>query len=197
MNSVETIVVQSRQANGTGGARATRREGLVPGIVYGNKKEPHAIALDARPILKELYKPGFFNRLFTIALDGKEEFVLAKAIQLDPVTDHPLHIDFQRVGKDSKIQVNVPIRFINDEKAPGVKKGGSVNIVHHTLEMKCSAMSIPEEIVVDLGKLEMNHGIRLSELKLPEGAVAQSDQDITIVNIVAPSGAKTDEPTEA
>lgn len=197
MSSVETIPVQSRQAAGTGAARATRREGLVPGILYGNKKEPHPIALDARPILKELYRPGFFSRLFTISLDGKDEHVLAKAVQLDPVTDHPLHIDFQRVGKDSKIQVDVPIHFINDERAPGIKKGGSLNIIHHTLELKCSAMSIPEEITVDLSKLEMGHSIRLSEIKLPEGvSVVQADQDLTIVNIVAPGGPKTTESEE-
>lgn len=198
MSSVETIPVQSRQGAGTGAARATRREGLVPGVVYGNKKNPQSIALDARPILKELYKPGFFSRLFTISLDGKEEHVLAKAVQLDPVTDHPLHIDFQRVGKDSKITVNVPIRFINDDKAPGVKKGGSVNIVHHTLELSCPAMSIPEEILIDLGKLEINSGIHLSDLTLPSGtSVAGSTQDMTIVTIVAPSGSKAEEGEEA
>lgn len=191
MSSVETIPVQSRQAAGTGAARAIRREGLVPGILYGNKKEPQTIALDPRPLLKELYKPGFFSRLFTLSVDGKDQHVLAKDIQLDPVTDAPLHIDFQRVGKDSKIQVNVPIHFINDDRAPGVKKGGSLNVVHHTLELKCSAMAIPEEITVDLAKLEMGHGIRLSEIKLPDGVnVVHADQDITIVNIVAPGGPK-------
>lgn len=198
MSLVETIPVQSRQATGTGGARATRREGLVPGVVYGNKKEPHHIALDARPILKELYKPGFFSRLFTISVDGKEEHVLAKAVQLNPVTDHPIHIDFQRVGKDSKITLNIPLRFINDDKAPGVKKGGSVNIVHHTLELSCPAMSIPEEIIIDLAKLEINSGIHLSELTLPKGTSAvHTDHEVTIVTIVAPSGAKGEEESEA
>lgn len=200
MSSTETITVQSREATGTGGARATRREGLVPGVVYGDNKAPQHVALDARPILKELYKPGFFSRLFTISLGGKEESVLIKDVQLHPVTDHPEHIDFLRVNKTSKITVNVPIRFVNDDRAPGVKKGGTVNIVHHALEVNCPATQIPTEIIVDLSKLEIHGSIHISDLTLSEGVTpSKSLGNATIVTIVAPGGGatKTDENTEA
>lgn len=189
MSSIETIVVQSRAASGTGAARATRREGLVPGIIYGDNKEPQLIALDPRILIKEMYKSGFFSRLFTLSLDGKEQHVLAKDIQLHPVSDHPLHIDFQRVRKDAKINVNVPLAFINDDKAPGVKKGGAINIVHHSLEVICPANAIPEQIVVDLGKLEINQGIHVTDLKLPAGVVpAHQERDATLVTIVGSGG---------
>ncbi|WP_032113752.1 50S ribosomal protein L25/general stress protein Ctc [Candidatus Paracaedibacter symbiosus] len=188
MSSVETIVVQSRAASGTSAARATRKDGLVPGIVYGNNKEPQLIALDPRVLIKEMYKAGFFSRLFTISLDGKEQHVLAKDIQLHPVSDHPLHVDFQRVSKDAKITVNVPLSFINDDKAPGVKKGGAINIVHHNLEVTCPANAIPEQIVVDLSKLEINQGIHITDLALPKGVVpTHQERDATLVTIVGSS----------
>jgi large subunit ribosomal protein L25 len=194
MSSVETITVQSRASVGTGAARATRRDNLVPGIIYGNKKAPYPIALDARPILKELYTPGFFSKLFTISLDGQEESVLVKDVQLHPVTDHPQHIDFFRVDKNARISVNVPLRFTNDERAPGVKKGGSVNIVHHTIEVNCLVVQIPSEIVIDLGKMEINQAIHVSDLVLPENVVpSKSLGDATIVTIVAPSGPAKEE----
>ena len=198
MSSIETIPVQSRIATGTGGARATRREGLVPGVVYGSKKAPQHVALDARPILKELYKPGFFSRLFTISLDGKEQSVLVKDVQLHPVSDHPEHIDFLRVDKNSRININVPFHFVNDDRSPGVKKGGSVNIVHHTLEVNCLVTQIPAEILVDLSKLEIYQALHVSDLTLPEGVIAAKTlKDKTIVTIVAPGGAIKTEEEEA
>lgn len=192
MSSIETIVVQSRAASGTGAARATRREGLVPGIIYGENKEPQLIALEPRALIKEMHKSGFFSRLFTLSLDGKEQHVLAKDIQLHPVSDYPLHIDFQRVRKDAKINVNIPLTFINDDKAPGVKKGGAINIVHHNIEVVCPANAIPEQIVIDLGKLEINQGIHVTDLKLPAGVVpAHQARDITLVTIVGSGGNDT------
>lgn len=198
MSSTETIQVQSRQTSGTGGARATRREGLVPAVVYGNNKDPKHIALDPRPILKELYRPGLFSRLFTLSLDGKEESVLIKDIKLHPVTDHPEHIDFFRVSKDSRITVKIPINFINDDRCPGIKKGGKLNIVHHTLEANCAVMQIPEEITVDLSKMEVGQALHISDLNLSKDVVpAKALGDATIATIAAPGGAsKTDSEEE-
>lgn len=194
MSSVETIVAKSRAASGTGPARAVRRSGSVPGIVYGNNQAPEHISVEPQFLIKEMYKPGFFSRLFTLNLDGKEQHVLAKDIQLHPVTDHPLHVDFQRVSKDSKIKVSIPLSFINDDKAPGVKKGGAINIVHHALEVMCLAIAIPEQIVVDLGKMEMNQGIHVKELALPAGVTPMLPEDTTLVTIVgSASEAKTEE----
>lgn len=193
MSSVVTIEAQTRQATGTAGARATRNTGAVPGVVYGQNKENQFISIDPRSISKELYKPGFFSRLFALSIDGKTQHVLAKDIQLHPVTDAPLHIDFMRVAKDSKIHVNIPVQVINDDKAPGVKKGGIVNVVHHTLEVICPADSIPSEIIVDLAGVEAGHAIHLTDIELPKGVVAaHPERDNTLVSIVAPGGPKAE-----
>ena len=198
MSSIHAIEAQNRTANGTGGARATRREGLVPGVVYGNKQENQYIAIDPRSISKELYKPGFFSRLFALVVDGKTQHVLAKDIQLHPVTDAPMHIDFLRVAKDAKIHVNIPVHIINDDKAPGVKKGGIVNVVHHTLEVICPTDSIPSEITVDLAGLEAGHAVHLTDIKLPKGVTAaHPDRDNTLVSIVAPGGGVKEDAEES
>lgn len=189
MSSIVTIEAQTRESTGTGSARATRREGLVPGIVYGHNKENQLISIEPRAIAKEIYKTGFFSRLFALSLNGKVEHVLAKDIHLDPVTDAPLHIDFMRVAKDARIHVNIPVTVINDDKAPGVKKGGIVNVIHHTLEVICPADSIPSEIIVDLTGLEAGHAVHLTDIKLAAGVVAaHPDRDNTLVSIVPPGG---------
>lgn len=185
MTSVDVLIAQARQAAGTGAARATRREGLVPGVVYGNNKDPEMIAMDPKMLVKEFHKPGFFSRLYTISVDGKEQHVLAKDIQLHPVTDHPLHIDFQRISKNAKINVNIPVIFINDDKCPGIKRGGMLNVVHHSLEVICPAISIPEQLVVDLSGVGPNQAIHIEDLKLPQGVVpAHPERDNTIATIV-------------
>lgn len=198
MSSVETIVVQPRTSSGTGAARATRREGLVPGVVYGSNKEPNLIAVDPRVLIREMYKPGFFSRLFTLSLAGKEEYVLAKDIQLHPVSDAPMHIDFQRVSKDAKIHINLPISFINEDKCPGVKKGGIVNVVHHALEVICPANAIPEQLVVDLSGMEIGQAVHIADLKLPKNVVAaHPERDNTILTIVGTAGSKSEAAEEA
>jgi large subunit ribosomal protein L25 len=193
MTSVDVLMAQHRAAAGTGAARATRREGLVPGIVYGNNKDPEMISLDPKALVKEFHKPGFFSRLYTLSVEGKEQHVLAKDVQLHPVTDQVLHIDFQRISKSSKIHVNIPITFINEEKCPGIKHGGVLNVVHHTLEVICPATSIPEGLIVDLSGVGANEGIHINDLKLPKDVVpAHPERDNTIATIVvAVSGEET------
>jgi large subunit ribosomal protein L25 len=198
MSSVVTIEAQARTVRGTGGARALRREGRVPGIVYGQNQENQPISIDPRSIAKELYIPGFFSRLFAISINGKAQHVLIKDVQLHPVNDAPLHIDFMRVSKDSKIHVNIPVRVINDDKAPGVKQGGIVNVVHHTLEVICPADSIPSEILIDLTGMEAGQAIHLTDITLPAGVVAaHPDRDNTLISIVAPGGAEPTAEAEA
>lgn len=185
MTSVDVLIAQARNASGTGAARATRREGLVPGVVYGNNKEPEMIAVDPKVLVKEYHKPGFFSRLYTISVEGKEQHVLAKDIQLHPVTDQPLHVDFQRISKNAKINVNVPVIFINDDKCPGIKRGGMLNVVHHSLEVICPAAAIPEQITVDLAGVGPNQSIHITDIKLPEGVVpAHPERDNTLATIV-------------
>jgi large subunit ribosomal protein L25 len=161
---------------------------MVPGIIYGSKKDPEMIAMDPKTLLAECMQPGFFSRLYSVSIDGKEQEVLAKDIQFHPVTDRPLHVDFMRVSKGAKVHVFVPITFINEDKAPGIKRGGVLNVVHHNLELICPAHSIPEKLVVDLTGQDINQTIHLESLALPADVVAaHPERDNTIATIVAPT----------
>lgn len=188
MSSVHVLVAHPRTGAGTGAARATRNQGLVPGIIYGNQQLPEMIAIDPKILIKEYHSSGFFSRLFHVSIDGKEQPVLAKDIQVHPVTDAPLHIDFQRVSTSSTLKLFIPITFINEEKCPGLKKGGALNIVHHSLEVICPAIGIPEKIIVDLAKIDLNQAIHLTALSLPEGVkAAHPERDNTIATIAGAS----------
>lgn len=188
MSTVTTLNASQRTLSGTGGARAVRASGLVPGIIYGNKKDPEMIAMDPKALMVECLQPGFFSRLYAIAIDGKAQEVLAKDVQFHPVTDRPLHVDFMRVGKGAKVHVFVPVVFINEDKAPGIKRGGVLNIVHHNLELICPAQFIPEKLTIDLTGRDINQTIHLEDLTLPEGVVAaHPERDNTVATIVAPT----------
>lgn len=188
MSMAITLNASSRTLSGTGGARAVRASGRVPGIIYGNKKDPEMIALDPKALMTECLQPGFFSRLYSIAVDGEEQEVLAKDVQLHPVTDHPLHVDFMRVSKDARVNVFVPVTFMNEDKAPGIKRGGVLNVVHHNIELICPARSIPEKLTVDLTGRDINQTIHLDALTLPEGVIAaHPERDNTIATIVAPT----------
>lgn len=190
MTSTNVFEAQSRNTTGTGNARAVRREKRVPGVIYGIKKDPESVSLDEKILTKEIMTPGFFSRLYAVSINGKEQPVLIKDVQLHPVTDRVMHIDFQRVDKTSKIHVSIPIIFINEDKSPGVKRGGMVNVVHHTLEVVCLATAIPESLTVDLTGTESNQAIHLGDLKLPKGVeAAHPERDHTIATIVPPAGA--------
>ena len=188
MSTTITLNVSPRTLSGTGGARAVRTSGMVPGIIYGNKKDPEMISIDPKALMTECLQPGFFSRLYSVAVDGKEQEVLAKAVQFHPVTDRPIHVDFMRISKGSKVHVFVPITFINEDKAPGIKRGGVLNIVHHNLELICPAHAIPEKLVIDLTGHDINQTIHLESLVLPSDVVAaHPDRDNTIATIVAPT----------
>lgn len=197
MSTAITLNASPRILSGTGGARAVRTSGMVPGIIYGNKKEPEMIAMDPKVLMTECLQPGFFSRLYSVAVDGKEQEVLAKAVQFHPVTDRPIHVDFMRISKGAKVHVFVPVTFINDDKAPGIKRGGVLNIVHHNLELICPAHSIPEKLVVDLTGCDINQTIHLDALALPSDVVAaHPDRDNTIATIVAPTVMEEEKPAE-
>jgi large subunit ribosomal protein L25 len=190
--------VKPRTHSGTGGARAVRREGLIPGIIYGETKEPEMISVDIRALTKEYHQTGFFSRIYKLSVAGAEQQVIVRDVQVHPVTDVPLHVDFQRVSKGSKVHVSVSITFINEDKAPGLKKGGVLNTIVHALELVCAADQIPEKLVVDLTGLEMNNSIHIDALKLPEGVVAaHPERDHTLATIVAPSIMVEEKPGEA
>ncbi len=188
MSTAITLNASARTLSGTGGARAVRVSGMVPGIVYGNNKDPEMISMDPKALMTECLQPGFFSRLYSVSIDGKEQEVLAKAVQFHPVTDRPIHVDFMRISKGAKVHVFVPIVFVNEDKAPGIKRGGVLNIVHHNLELICPAQSIPEKLTVDLTGRDINQTIHLESLDLPDGVVAaHPDRDNTIATIVAPT----------
>lgn len=188
MSTAITLNASARTLSGTGGARAVRVSGMVPGIVYGNNKDPEMISMDPKALMTECLQPGFFSRLYSVSIDGKEQEVLAKAVQFHPVTDRPIHVDFMRISKGAKVHVFVPIVFVNEDKAPGIKRGGVLNIVHHNLELICPAQSIPAKLTVDLTGRDINQTIHLESLDLPDGVVAaHPDRDNTIATIVAPT----------
>ncbi|PJI37981.1 50S ribosomal protein L25/general stress protein Ctc [Ferrovibrio sp.] len=188
MREVNTIAAEARSRAGKGTARATRLKGRVPGVIYGEKQTPELISVESRELLKEMHKGSFFSRLFTVDIGGKTERVLARDVQLDPVTDRPVHVDFQRIGKDSKIRIFIPVHFLEQEKSPGLKKGGVLNIVRHEVEFFVRPDNIPESISISLEGMDIGHSIHISAFKLPEGikAVIQ-DRDFTVATVAAPT----------
>ncbi len=198
MTELSTLSAQSRDRAGKGAARATRRSGLVPGVIYGAKQAPTLIALEPKHLIAEMHKSGFRTRLFEIATgNGKSERALVKDVQLHPVTDMPVHVDFLRVSKESVVHVNVPVHFVNELASPGLKRGGVLNIVRHDVEMVCSPDNIPKDLTVDLTGLDIGDTVHMSAVKLPEGVKpAIADRDFTIASIAPPTVVRVETPTE-
>jgi large subunit ribosomal protein L25 len=169
-----------------------RREGLVPAVIYGDKKPPLPIAISYNEALKRIYAGGFLSHIITLDVDGEKHRVIPRDYQLDPVKDLPLHVDFLRIGAGSRITVEVHVAFVNDAQSPGLKRGGTLNIVRHTVELSCPPDSIPEQIEVDLSGLDINDSVHISAVKLPEGVKPTIARDFTIATIVAPSGLRSE-----
>ncbi len=188
------LKAQARDRVGKGAARALRREGLIPAVIYGDKKAPEAIAISYKDAMKHIYAGGFLSHIITVDVDGKKHRVIPRDYQLDPVRDFALHVDFLRVSAGTKINVQVPVHFANEDKSPGIKRGGTLNIVHHALDLTVDADNIPEEVVIDLTGLDIGDSIHISQIKLPAGSVDHShEQDLTIATVVAPSGLRAEE----
>ena len=191
MPEVISLSAEPRLRAGKGPARATRRAGRIPAIVYGDHREPVLISLEPRELARHVARPGFFNHLVEISVDGATHRTLPREVQYHPVTDAPLHLDFQRVGAGSQVTVAVPVVFINQEQSPGLRRGGILNVVRHEVEMVCSADSIPERIVADLTGLEIGDTLHISAVELPAQArpVIQ-ERDFTIASIAASSAVR-------
>lgn len=188
MTQIISLAATARDRAGKGTARAARREGLVPAVIYGNKEKPVMISLDYTKFNRELHRPGFFTHLFEITLDGATHRVLPRDVQLDPVYDRPLHVDFLRVGETTEITLKVPVEFVNVETCPGLKKGGVLNVVRHDIEVYALASNLPEKIIVDLTGFEVGASIHISSVKLPEGVRPTiTDRDFTVATIAAPT----------
>jgi large subunit ribosomal protein L25 len=160
----------------------------VPGVIYGAKKDPNLISVEERLLTKLLHQGGFFSTLFDVKVNGKAERVLARDVQFDPVSDKPVHIDFLRVSAATSVHVEVSVHFINEDKCPGIKGGGVLNVVRHEVELTCRADAIPQHIEVDLAGLDIGDGVHISMVKLPEGVHPTiTDRDFTIATIAAPT----------
>ena len=192
-NSYE-LKAEAREQVGKGSARAVRRDGKVPAVIYGDKQPPLAIALSYKEIYYKIHGGGFLTTVATIDVDGKKIQVLPKDYQLDPVRDFPVHVDFLRVGKDTEVNVAVPVHFINHEQSPGLKRGGALNVVRHEVEFHCPANAIPESITVDLTGTEIGDSIHISSVKLPAGVKPViSDRDFTVATIAGSAAARSEE----
>jgi large subunit ribosomal protein L25 len=198
MSEQLTLPAETRDRAGKGASRALRRDGRVPAVVYGEKKEPLSIHVEEKLLSKILSTGHFMNSVIMIDLAGKAHRTLPKAVDFHPVTSRPIHVDFLRIGEHTKVTVAVPVRFDNEEASPGLKRGGVLNVVSHELELVCDAAHIPNEIHIALDGLEIGDSIHIGEVKLPEGVVpANQDEDFTVATIVAPSAMKAEEEEEA
>ena len=194
MSDQLTLPAEARDRAGKGASRALRRDGRVPAVVYGEKKEPLSIHVEEKLLTKMLHTGHFMNSVVMIDYQGKPHRTLPKAVDFHPVTSRPIHVDFLRIGEHTKVNVAVPMRFDNEDASPGLKRGGVLNVVVHELEIVCDAAHIPAEIHIALDGLEIGDSIHISQVKLPEGVIpANTDEDFTVATIVAPSAMKSEE----
>ncbi len=183
MSKIVTIMAASRAKAGKGAARSVRREGLVPGVVYGDKQEPQLIQLTYKNVLPHVETGRFLSTLVDLEVDGKTVRAIPRDVQFEPVKDRIIHVDFLRLGKDAKIAVDINVHFKNHEAAPGLKSGGVLNIVSHTVSLYCPADFIPDEIVVDLTGLQIGQSIHLSQITLPDRVTSAERDDVTLVAV--------------
>lgn len=188
MADILTLDAHAREQAGKGAARATRRAGLVPAVIYGDRKEPVLVAMDPRDVKRELNTGRFFVHQYKISVNGQEHRVMARDVQLHPITDLPEHVDFLRVTGKTKVTVDVPCNFVNEEQSPGLERGGVLNIVRHAVEVHAQVDSIPEELRIDLAGLDIGDSVHISMVGLPEGVEPTiKDRDFTIATIAAPT----------
>lgn len=197
MSEIINFPASVREKSGTGPARATRRAGQVPAIVYGDKKDPIMIAVDPKLLGQELNKTGFFTKMIDIKIDNETHRVLPRDVQFHPVTDRPIHVDFLRITADTQIHVAVPVIFLNEEDSPGIKRGGVLNVVRHEIEVVCAAERIPQSIDIDLTGLDIGDSIHISHITLPAGVIPTiTDRDFTIATVAAPTVRAEEEAAE-
>ncbi|ASR11380.1 MULTISPECIES: 50S ribosomal protein L25/general stress protein Ctc [Rhizobium] len=181
------LKAEARERVGKGSARELRRNGLIPAVIYGDKLAPIAIALNTNEVTKRIHAGSFMTTVATIDVDGKKHKVLPKDYQLDPVRDFTMHVDFLRVSGNTQVTVEIPVHFINEEKSPGLKVGGVLNIVRHEVEVHCPADAIPEFFNIDLSGKKIGDSIHIAEVTLPKGVTPVIDRDFTIATIIAPA----------
>ena len=194
MSDITVLTAAARETVGKGSAREARRQGQIPAVIYGDKKAPASITIEQKVLVRHLEAGGFFNTLFDIELDGKLNRVLPRDVQLHPVTDVPEHVDFLRITSTTRISVEVPVEFLNEDESPGLKTGGVLNVVRYNVEVSCTPDLIPTSLVLDLAGKEIGDSLHISAVNLPEGVTPTiTDRDFTIATIAAPTVVKEEE----
>ncbi len=192
MAQIAEMRAEARPNTGKGAARAIRREGRVPAVIYGDGQSPVTISLDYVELFKQVNTGNFLSTIYMLEVDGTAERVIPRDIQFDVVRDFPLHVDFLRVGKGTILTVEISVNFINEENCPGIAQGGVINVVRHVIELNCRASAIPEALEIDLTGLEIGDALHASDLTLPEGTeLTIGDRDFTIATIAVPSTGET------
>lgn len=183
-----TLEAEARETVGKGSARQVRRNGRVPAVIYGGKQDPISISLPYKELFMKIHAGGFMTTIATVKVGGKSYQVLPKDYQLDPVKDFPMHVDFLRVTKSTVVTVNVPVHFLNEEKSPGIKRGGVLNVVRYEIEVHCAANAIPDAFEFDLTGLEIGDSIHISAIEMPKGVEPTiTDRDFTVATIASPA----------
>ena len=188
------LPAEARDRAGKGASRELRRNGRVPAVIYGDKKDPISVHVEEKLLTKMLSNGHFMNTVVMVDAGGTPHRTLPKDVQFHPVSSRPIHVDFLRIGEHSQVHVNVPVHFSNEDDSPGIKRGGVLNIVRHDLELICDAAQIPDQIEIDLTGLDIGDSVHISQISLPKGSKsAIEDRDYTIATVVAPSAMKSEE----
>ena len=188
MADIISLAAEPRERAGKGAARATRRAGRIPAVIYGNKETPSMVSIHPIDLMHQIRGGGFFSKVYEIEADGKKHRVLPRDIQLHPVTDQPIHVDFMRFSKTTRLVVEVPVIFVGEEECPGLRQGGVLNIVRHAIEMRASPNSIPESVEIDLSGYNVGDSVHISSATLPgDVELTITDRDFTVATIAAPS----------
>ena len=194
MSEALKLSAEARDRAGKGASRAMRRDGRVPAVIYGNKLDPKSIHIEEKVLVKMLKTGHFLNSVIEIDVGGKIEKTLPRDVQFNVVSDRPIHVDFLRLGKDAKVTVSVPVRFVDEDKSPGIKKGAVLNIVRHEVEVTCPSNAIPDDLVASLAGLDVGASLHISAFHLPDGVVPTiTDRDFTVATIAAPSALRSAE----
>jgi large subunit ribosomal protein L25 len=198
MAEMKTLAATVRSGTGKGAARSVRREGRIPAVLYGGGEAPTPISLDKKATTQLIFAGHFLTTIFELDIDGKKERAIPRDYQLDVVKDFPLHVDFLRLKPGSRLKVNVPVHFVNQEASPGLKRGGALNIVYHAVEMMVPADNIPEAITADLTGMDFNDSLHISAIPLPEGCKPTNpDKNFTVASLTPPAGGVQEEAAPA
>jgi large subunit ribosomal protein L25 len=197
MADVVTLRAEARDRAGKGAARAARRAGRVPGVLYGEGKPATLISLDPRELVRELHRPGFFARLVNVDIDGTVHRTLPRDVQLDPVKDQPIHVDFLRVHAGTTVVVAVPVHFTGQENSPGLRRGGMLNVVRHEIDLVCPVESIPDRIEISLEGKDIGDSIHITGIALPPGTRPTISRNFTVASIAAPTAIREEQAAAA